>query len=32
VDEVAWLTPAAAAERLSYERDRDVLRSLVAAR
>jgi hypothetical protein len=31
VDEVAWLTPAAAAERLSYERDRDVLRSLVAA-
>jgi 8-oxo-dGTP diphosphatase len=32
VDEVAWLTLAAAAERLSYERDRDVLRSLVATR
>jgi 8-oxo-dGTP diphosphatase len=32
VDEVAWLTATAAAERLSYDRDRDVLRSLVAAR
>jgi 8-oxo-dGTP diphosphatase len=28
VDEVAWLAPAAPAERLSYERDREVLRGL----
>jgi 8-oxo-dGTP diphosphatase len=32
VDEVAWLTPNAAARQLSYERDRDVLRSLAEAR
>lgn len=32
VDAVAWLTPALAAERLSYARDRDVLRSLAEAR
>ena len=29
VDEVAWLTPTAAAQRLTYGRDREVLRSLV---
>ena len=28
VDRVAWLTPPAAAERLTYDRDREVLRSL----
>lgn len=28
VDEVEWLTPDKAANRLSYERDREVLRSL----
>ena len=27
VDEIAWLDPREAAERLSYERDREVLRS-----
>lgn len=32
VDAVMWLTLAAAAARLSYERDRDVLRSLAEAR
>jgi 8-oxo-dGTP diphosphatase len=32
VDEVAWLTPVAAAERLSYARDREVLRSLADGR
>jgi 8-oxo-dGTP pyrophosphatase MutT (NUDIX family) len=31
VDEVAWLPPHEAAERLSYRRDRDVLHSLEAA-
>jgi 8-oxo-dGTP pyrophosphatase MutT (NUDIX family) len=28
VDRVVWLTPRAAAERLTYDRDREVLRSL----
>ena len=28
VDEIAWLDPVEAAERLSYDRDREVLRSL----
>jgi 8-oxo-dGTP diphosphatase len=28
VDQVIWLTPRAAAERLTYDRDREVLRSL----
>jgi 8-oxo-dGTP diphosphatase len=28
VDRVAWLTPRAAADRLTYDRDREVLRSL----
>lgn len=32
VDEVAWLTLQAAAERLTYARDREVLRSLTEAR
>jgi len=32
VDEVAWLRPSAAARRLTYARDREVLRSLVEER
>lgn len=32
VDQIAWLTPRVAAERLSYARDRDVLRSIEEAR
>jgi 8-oxo-dGTP diphosphatase len=32
VDQVVWLTPGAAAERLTYDRDRDVLRSLTEER
>jgi 8-oxo-dGTP diphosphatase len=28
VDQVVWLTPSAAAARLAYDRDREVLRSL----
>jgi 8-oxo-dGTP diphosphatase len=31
VDEIEWLSPADAAERLSYERDRDVLRAVESA-
>jgi 8-oxo-dGTP pyrophosphatase MutT (NUDIX family) len=31
VDEVEWLSPDKAAERLTYDRDRDVLRSLEEA-
>ena len=31
VDESEWLSPAGAAERLSYDRDRDVLRALELA-
>jgi 8-oxo-dGTP pyrophosphatase MutT (NUDIX family) len=31
VDEVEWVTPDKAAERLTYDRDRDVLRSLEEA-
>ena len=30
VDEIAWLTPENAASRLSYARDREVLRSALA--
>jgi 8-oxo-dGTP pyrophosphatase MutT (NUDIX family) len=30
VDEIAWLTPENAASRLTYARDRDVLRSALA--
>jgi len=32
VDEIAWLAPDVAAERLTYSRDREVLRSLESRR